>query len=931
MALTQISTQGIKDGTITNADINASAAIAGSKISPNFTSAMDVDGSITCDDIITAGALLHEGDTDTLVHFSAANTIELKTGGVSRLLVNNFGISLNKDLNTNGNRIIVGDSSGSSDDRIVLGNNNDLEIYHDGTNSVLTNSTGNLQIKSTSELLLQSDAGETMVRGVPNNTVELRYDNVKKFETTTYGVKVTGRLAATTSFTGSDNVKLILGDSDDLQIYHDGSHSYIQDTGTGELRFTSNTYKFYNAAFSETLIEAFENGAVNLYYDGSKKIETTANGVEVTGSIFLAGKIDMGDSSSTTTGRILLGTGDDLQIYHDGVDNHIDASQTLSIKMGGETSAQFDVNGAVHLYYDNSKKFETTSIGVTVTGAINASSNVTLSGGSFSTPGNLDLGDSSGTASGRVLLGASDDLQIYHDGSNSYIQDSGSGGLFIQGSGGGAGITLEDPDGNDFIKCIDEGTGGAVELYKAGTKRLETTTSGVTVTGKITTSGGSSGSTVFNEDGADVDFRIEGDTQASLFKVDAGNDRVGIGESDPTVVFHATQFNHAFADSTSSLATVPTKSVARFRGSNNASGSLFIGNESTAAKCYLQGCNETGNGSIDILLNPFGANVGIGTTSPGRTLDVNGIIRSDGTSSGLAIGGNSSTPSEGVAIHRPATHTMAFVTDSSERMRIDSSGRVGIGTSNPSVTLDIEATTPTIRLTDSDASGTPESEIQGGGGDLVFSADRDDENSSTIIGFKVDGSERMRISSNGGLFLGLTGNVNSSTGMTCFRNISDNRRELMLGTTSTGNRGLVEFFNPNGGVGSINTTGSETQYNTNSDYRLKENVVAISDGITRLKTLKPSRFNFKADANKTVDGFLAHEVTAVPEAITGEKDAVVTQALVDSGEKEESELGDPVYQQIDQSKLVPLLVAAVQESISKIEVLETEVAALKAA
>ena len=322
--------------------------------------------------------------------------------------------------------------------------------------------------------------------------------------------------------------------------------------------------------------------------------------------------------------------------------------------------------------------------------------------------------------------------------------------------------------------------------------------------------------------------------------------------------------------------------------------------------------------------------MGIGTTSPGRTLDVNGIIRSDGTSSGLAIGGNSSTPSEGVAIHRPATHTMAFVTDSSERMRIDSSGRVGIGTSNPSVTLDIEATTPTIRLTDSDASGTPESEIQGGGGDLVFSADRDDENSSTIIGFKVDGSERMRISSNGGLFLGLTGNVNSSTGMTCFRNISDNRRELMLGTTSTGNRGLIEFFNPNGGVGSINTTGSETQYNTNSDYRLKENVVAISDGITRLKTLKPSRFNFKADANKTVDGFLAHEVTAVPEAITGEKDAVVTQALVDSGEKEESELGDPVYQQIDQSKLVPLLVAAVQESISKIEVLETEVAALKA-
>ena len=158
--------------------------------------------------------------------------------------------------------------------------------------------------------------------------------------------------------------------------------------------------------------------------------------------------------------------------------------------------------------------------------------------------------------------------------------------------------------------------------------------------------------------------------------------------------------------------------------------------------------------------------------------------------------------------------------------------------------------------------------------------------------------------------------------MTCFRNLSDNRRQLMLGTTSQGARALIEFFNPNGGVGSINTTGSNTAYNTNSDYRLKENVVALSDGITRLKTLKPSRFNFKSDATITVDGFLAHEVTAVPEAITGEKDAVVTQALVDSGDNQESELGNPIYQQIDQSKLVPLLVAAVQELITKVEVLE---------
>ena len=98
-----------------------------------------------------------------------------------------------------------------------------------------------------------------------------------------------------------------------------------------------------------------------------------------------------------------------------------------------------------------------------------------------------------------------------------------------------------------------------------------------------------------------------------------------------------------------------------------------------------------------------------------------------------------------------------------------------------------------------------------------------------------------------------------------------------------------------------------------------------------MKTLKPYRFNFKIDATTTVDGFLAHEVTAVPEAITGTKDQVVTQAMIDSGEYEEGTLNDPIYQSIDQSKLVPLLTAALQEAIAKIEALESDVAALKAA
>lgn len=122
----------------------------------------------------------------------------------------------------------------------------------------------------------------------------------------------------------------------------------------------------------------------------------------------------------------------------------------------------------------------------------------------------------------------------------------------------------------------------------------------------------------------------------------------------------------------------------------------------------------------------------------------------------------------------------------------------------------------------------------------------------------------------------------------------------------------LQFRNSNGLIGSVSTNGSATSFNTSSDYRLKENVVAVTDGITRLQQLKPSRFNFIADPDKTVDGFIAHEVQdVVPEAITGEKDAVDAD-------------GNPVYQGIDQSKLVPLLTAALQEAVARIETLEAK-------
>jgi Tol biopolymer transport system component len=138
-----------------------------------------------------------------------------------------------------------------------------------------------------------------------------------------------------------------------------------------------------------------------------------------------------------------------------------------------------------------------------------------------------------------------------------------------------------------------------------------------------------------------------------------------------------------------------------------------------------------------------------------------------------------------------------------------------------------------------------------------------------------------------------------------------------FGRNSSGT--VLSFTRQGGDQGAISVAVGSVSYGSGSDYRLKENVVSLTDGITRVKQLVPKRFNFIEDTTNTLlDGFLAHEVSSiVPEAITGTKDAVDSD-------------NNPVYQQIDQAKLVPLLTAALQEAITKIETLETKVAALEA-
>jgi len=272
-------------------------------------------------------------------------------------------------------------------------------------------------------------------------------------------------------------------------------------------------------------------------------------------------------------------------------------------------------------------------------------------------------------------------------------------------------------------------------------------------------------------------------------------------------------------------------------------------------------------------------------------LETNTIDTVSGTAN-LTIGGANNTGSTTIK------------TNNTNAVTIDNSQRVGIGTTTPNAELEIKADTPEIRIDSTGASGR-NYKIHSDGDELYL------EGIGSSGSFKIgeDGTYGFNVDlGNGQASIGTT----TSNAQLFVESNNDSVSTFRLNDTSSGSGGKnIAIFQRRGtNVGFINVTDSSTSFVTSSDHRLKENVVEITDATSRLKQLKPKRFNFKVDADKTVDGFIAHEVSSiVPEAITGEKDAV-------------DEDGNPKYQGIDQAKLVPLLVKTIQELEARITELE---------
>lgn len=349
-------------------------------------------------------------------------------------------------------------------------------------------------------------------------------------------------------------------------------------------------------------------------------------------------------------------------------------------------------------------------------------------------------------------------------------------------------------------------------------------------------------------------------------------------------------------------------------------------------------------------------NVGIGTSSPSSRLQTvsavgqNAGTFTDNTNYTFEIKSGGS----GVAyIGGQVGSTLALAANGSERVRIDGNGNVGIGTSSPGVKLDVVGgirgvtngganiiesvsdTQPVFRIT---RTGDVQADFTGVDGSAVLRT-----NTNHPLVFSTNGSERARISSDGKFLVGTTSTaaaqVASFVGGAFSQKASSSGSfsdAQLLVESSAGNNCFIAMHIPtqvapqlrveSGAGTTIDCVDSAAAnfgnfraaaFNVSSDYRIKENITSITNALDRVALIQPKRFSFTEGSmmyrnGMVVDGFIAHEVSdAVPEAVTGEKDAVNAN-------------GDPILQSIDQSKLVPLLTAAIQELSAKVDALQAE-------
>jgi len=633
---------------------------------------------------------------------------------------------------------------------------------------------------------------------------------------------------------------------------------------------------YFTASGGETSLSGNDSSGNTLTFTDGNYVDVNLNGVTL-----VAGS-DYNTTTANTIGGLAALTASDVV--------EIVVYDTFSV-FGGNVLGDFTVSNGT-----------TTVAALTATGAISGTSadfdggvtidNITIDG----TEIDLSSGDLTIDVAGDIILDADGGDVNFKDGGVLYgfmaksndnlllgngIQD---GDVLIRGNDGGSNITALTLDMSDAGTAIFNNNVGisnsSPSSQTAGAQNLVVGTSGAT--GITIASSNNNNGSIFFADGTSGNEGYRG----------------------------YLQYAH-----TNDALVVGTSATERLR--IDGSGNVGIGNSSMSS--YYSDRFVLGVGDED------------GMTIAGSSTHQNYIMFADGTSGDARY--------KGYIAYDHNVDTMKLATNGATRLQIDSAGRAGLGVTPAAVAdstgvASLQAGGTFLIHYDIDGSGTTSlsnnlyfngtankalfygstSQYYQNGGAHIWRS-----SGVTGAGSTATLTERMRIEGSAGhVYIGHTSGLNFGGGTTAGITFDPNGALVasrsgdsplyLQRSSSDGN--IASFYKDTAFVGSISVTSSATAFNTSSDYRLKENVDYTWDATTRLKQLKPARFNFIAEADTTVDGFLAHEVSSiVPEAITGTKDAVDAD-------------GNPEYQGIDQSKLVPLLVKTILELEARITALE---------
>ena len=439
---------------------------------------------------------------------------------------------------TTGNTF-TGDNRYNDGVKALFGTGSDLEIYHNGSHSYLLNSTGQFIVGGDAVLIKSGNNVEVGLKYTANADVELYYDDSKKLETSSTGVDVIG--------TFDCSGRLTCGELNSGTQIVAGNPTFRLRTTNNSLANKGTIEFYYNTSNLAARIRGKSRNGSN----GQMYLDVEASGtmtnimyVHDSGVDISSGHLDIPND----TYKLRLGTSADLQLYHDGSNSHIE-NNTGELRIQNDSTVRvmataFNVvdennsdtiinaqsDGQVELYYDNTKRLETTSWGAAVTGNIDAtgavdSNELTINGTtvlnssrSLYNLGKIELADNI-----ELRVGTGNDLKIFHDGSNSFIEDSGTGSLFIESN---SRIRLRDNTGNvDFAQFIN---GGGVELYHNNVKKFDTDAQGINVFGEVGITSGTYGTTHLNYQGGGNNYITQGDSQSTYFRNATGSIRTRI-------------------------------------------------------------------------------------------------------------------------------------------------------------------------------------------------------------------------------------------------------------------------------------------------------------------------------------------------------------------------------------------------------------------